>query len=285
MRKKINIRTSAHCALLVCGLNIFGCSTQKVTREQIEWSRFRWEQESAMDKPRILFIGNSISVGYFPEVSGQLKEVANCDHYATSRSVEDPAFYKETKMAMGKYNHQIIHFNNGLHGWHLNSQQYEKGLRKYVRFLIKHKSKNCQLVYSLTTPYPSKEPGIKLDEKMNPVVIERNRIAREIMQENGIEVIDLYSLVEPELEKLNISKGNVHYNKDGYELMAKKISGKILKLINKEENKLTQSEINQGWKLLFDGETFNGWRCVGSETVQTDHTDDARFRNIKIRRL
>lgn len=242
MRKKINIRTISHFALLVCVLSIFGCSTQKVTREQIEWSRFQWEQESATDTPRILFIGNSISVGYFPMVSAQLKEAANCDQYATSRSVEDPAFYTETKMAMAKYDHQIIHFNNGLHGWHLNSRQYEEGLRKYVNFLIKHKAKGCQLVYSLTTPYSSKEPGIKLDEKMNPVVLERNRIAREIMQENGIEVIDLYSLVEPELEKLNSSKGNVHYKKEGYELMAKKISEKILELIDEENNKLSQSE-------------------------------------------
>lgn len=103
-----------------------GCATQRITPEPIEWSDFRWEQESATDKPRVLFIGNSISVGYFPFVSEMLKEQANCDHYATSRSVEDSALYRETKIAMGNYNHKVIHFNNGLHGWHLNSAQYKE---------------------------------------------------------------------------------------------------------------------------------------------------------------
>jgi hypothetical protein len=242
MRKRKNMKVIAYYASLISVFVIFSCTTQKITRERIEWSRFQWEQESATDKPRILFIGNSISVGYFPMVSAQLKEAANCDHYATSRSVEDPAFYKETKMAMGKYNHTVIHFNNGLHGWHLNNEQYEKGLRKYVQFLMRHKAKNCQLVYSQTTPYPSKEPDVKLNEEMNSVVLERNRIARKIMQEKGIEVIDLYSLVEPELEKYSIRKGDLHYKKEGYELIAKKISEKILELIDEENNKLSQSE-------------------------------------------
>jgi hypothetical protein len=33
------------------------------------------------------------------------------------------------------------------------------------------------------------------------------------------------------------------------------------------QNFLTEEEIAQGWKLLFDGETFNGWRNFGSDTL------------------
>lgn len=33
------------------------------------------------------------------------------------------------------------------------------------------------------------------------------------------------------------------------------------------DNKLTNSEIEQGWKLLFDGSTFNGWRGLGRDHV------------------
>ena len=32
-------------------------------------------------------------------------------------------------------------------------------------------------------------------------------------------------------------------------------------------NFLTEEEVNQGWKLLFDGETFNGWRNFGKDTL------------------
>ncbi len=210
-----------------------GCVTQKVTREDIEWSDFWWGHEPDTAKPRVLFIGNSISRGYYSAVSTKLAEKANCDRYATSRSVEDPALFRETKMAMAKYHHQVIHFNNGLHGWHLSNEQYEKGLRKYVRFLKSHKSKDCQLIYSLTTPYPSKEADRKLDPVKNKVVIDRNRIARKIMDENNIPVIDLYGLMEPELEKYSSSKGDVHYSKEGYERLAEQISSEILRYLNR----------------------------------------------------
>lgn len=63
--------------------------------------------------------------------------------------------------------------------------------------------------------------------------MDRNRIARKIMEENDIPVIDLYGLMEPELEKYSGSKGNVHYNNEGYERLAKQISNEILKRIQK----------------------------------------------------
>lgn len=212
---------------------LVGCISQKVTREDIEWSDFWWSHESDMAKPRVLFIGNSISRGYYSAISTRLSGKVNCDRYATSRSIEDPALFRETEIAMANYHHAVIHFNNGLHGWHLTNDQYEKGLRKYVKFLKSHKSKGCVLVYSLTTPYPSKEPGQKLDPVKNQVVIDRNMIARKIMDENSIAVIDLYGLMEPELEKYSGSKGDVHYNNEGYERLAEKISNEILKLIEK----------------------------------------------------
>ena len=209
------------------------CISHKITREYTEWSDFWWSHEPDVTKPRVLFIGNSISRGYFPFVSTKLEGKVNCDRYSSSRSVEDPAFFNETKMAMANYHHAVIHFNNGLHGWHLTNDQYDNGLRKYVKFLKSHKFKDCQLIYSLTTPYPSKEPGVKLDPQNSQVVIDRNRIALEIMRENNIPVIDLYGLMEPELEKYSSSKGDVHYNKEGYERLAEKISNEILKYIGK----------------------------------------------------
>ena len=212
-------------------LAFWSCDSKKITREDIEWSDFWWAHEGDATKPRVLFIGNSISRGYYSAVSERLAGIVNCDRYATSRSVEDPALLRESRMAMASYNHSIIHFNNGLHGWHLTNEQYKRGLEKFVKFLKSKKSRDCILVYSLTTPYPSKEAGEKLDPVKNQVVLDRNRIAREIMDENGIPVIDLYGLMEPELEKYSSSKGNVHFNSDGYRVMAEKISNEILKLL------------------------------------------------------
>lgn len=210
-----------------------GCVSQKITREDTEWSDFWWSHEPDGSRPRVLFIGNSITRGYFQAVSARLAGNVNCDRYATSRSIADPSLMQETKIAMGKYQHVVIHFNSGLHGWHLTGEQYEKGLRKYVRFLIAHKSRNCKLVFSLTTPVPSKEPGVKLEPERNQIVKERNAVAMKVMKEYNIHVIDLYGLMEPEIEKYSSSKGDLHYRKEGYEIIAQRISNEILNLIAK----------------------------------------------------
>ena len=47
-------------------------------------------------------------------------------------------------------------------------------------------------------------------------------------------------------------------------------------------NKLTDSEIADGWKLLFDGKTFNGWRGIGIEGIPEGHwkIEDGTIRKI-----
>ena len=37
------------------------------------------------------------------------------------------------------------------------------------------------------------------------------------------------------------------------------------------ENTLSKAEIDDGWELLFDGKTFNGWRGIGKNTVPDGH--------------
>ena len=72
----------------------------------------------------------------------------------------------------------------------------------------------------LTTPVRDRACLERFDAR-NERVIERNRKAREISGARGIEVVDLYSLLEnrPEL----YSPDGVHLKAEGYELLAGQI--------------------------------------------------------------
>jgi len=46
-------------------------------------------------------------------------------------------------------------------------------------------------------------------------------------------------------------------------------------------NRLTRSELKDGWTLLFDGKTFSGWRGLGRETIPDNwKIEDGCIRNI-----
>jgi len=36
-------------------------------------------------------------------------------------------------------------------------------------------------------------------------------------------------------------------------------------------NTLTETEQAAGWQLLFDGQTFDGWRGLGRDSIPTEH--------------
>jgi len=201
-------------------------------RETIEWCNLRWDNTNDQKLPRVLLIGDSISVGYGGVVKERLKGKANVDTLATSKAISDPGWLKETTYAIEGYRHAVIHFNNGLHGGHVTGQDYESSLRDYVKKL-RELAPQAKLIWANTTPVPSSQKGVALDEKGNATALARNAIAGRVMKEAGIPINDLYSLVVGDIEKLTASKGNLHYNNKGKALQGQVVADAILKALGR----------------------------------------------------
>ena len=198
-------------------------------REDIEWCNFRWDHAPDATLPRVLLIGDSIAYGYHGVVSARLEGVANVDLLATSKCITDPALARETRFVMEEYEHAVIHFNNGLHGKHLSDAEYEAGLREYVRTLMQ--LSNARLVWAGSTPMTEPHDPSTLSVEHNPRVLNRNRIAVDIMNEQDIPVHDLYAFVvgRPELRVGNGDRA--HYNAKGHSVQGEAVAETILGLL------------------------------------------------------
>jgi lysophospholipase L1-like esterase len=184
--------------------------------------------------PRILLIGDSISMGYTPPVRELLKGQANVHHppvncESTVRGLQGLADW----LGSGKWD--VIHFNFGLHdlkyvdeagrmvppakGTRVSTAaSYETNLRSLVANL---KSTGAKLIWCSTTPIPEGANGrVKSSE------IEFNRLAANIMEENGIAVDDLHSFAVEHQAEIQRPQ-NVHFTDEGSRKLAELVAASI----------------------------------------------------------
>ncbi|MDB5085958.1 MAG: hypothetical protein JWN30_2844 [Bacilli bacterium] len=204
---------------------ITGNSNRKM--EKTEWCNLRWLNTNDDQLPRVLLIGDSITGGYNTVVSRILQEKANLAYLTTSKGINDIGLIKETSYVMEDFNYHIVHFNNGLHGWHINDQDYELALRNYLE-LLRQLSKGAKLIWANSTPYLTREELVP-DPGKNSIVIRRNAIANRIMVENKVRVNDLYTVT---FGKTALFTDGVHYNRDGYELLGSAVADVIMEELN-----------------------------------------------------
>lgn len=197
--------------------------------ETFEWDRTWWSYANDKMTPRALFVGDSITCRYSPFVSDILGDKILVDSLSTSKGLDNPAFMPMIEMVMSQQtNYKFIIFNNGLHGFHLSEEEYGKWYRSRIKEL-REKLPDVKLLITLTTPTRKEENIAELDGRNNRVM-GRNAEAKKVAEEFGIETVDFYSLIidKPEV----YSKDGVHLLEDGYKMLAEKVSGSILKIIN-----------------------------------------------------
>lgn len=194
--------------------------------------------------PRVLLMGDSVSIAYALEVRKRLEGVANVHRV--------PANCGSTKVALGYYGLKrwlpeadekwdIIHFNHGLHdlsyrfaddrdknergeyaspnnGGHptVTPGDYENNLRQIIARL---RQTGAQLIFASTTPVPESNAAKYVKDSELPY----NAIARKVMTEEGVIWNDLWSLVKPRQAELQIPL-NVHFQPKGSSEMAQQVA-------------------------------------------------------------
>jgi lysophospholipase L1-like esterase len=181
--------------------------------------------------PRVLLIGDSITRGYFGEVEKRLAGKANCARLTTSKCVSDPWFPDEVQLLLKQYDFDVIHFNNGLHGWGYSESQYRDGLLRLMATFKEHAA-GAKLIWATTTPVRERENLQQISERTERVKA-RNQIAAEIMQERGVPTDDLYGLVERHPEFF--SGDGVHFNGKGKVVQAEQVADRVLKRLSKRQ--------------------------------------------------
>lgn len=185
--------------------------------------------------PRVLLIGDSISIGYTLPVRTLLKGKANVHRPPTNCSSTGFGL-ANLKTWLGDKKWDVIHFNFGLHDAklppegvrHAPPDVYEKNLRSLVQQM---KAASAQLIFATTTPVPM--GGNLSPTRRFGSVDEYNAIARKVMTENAVAIDDLNTAAKPMLEKYG-RPNDVHFAPEGYEVLAKAVSESIEAALGKK---------------------------------------------------
>lgn len=196
----------------------------RIVRESIEWCDIWVTEADGTKLPRVLLIGDSITRGYGPKVADQLKGKASVARLTTSKSVGDPALLAEVAMVLSQYRFDVVHFNNGLHGWGYTEAEYQKSFPELVATIRKHAPK-AKLVWATITPMRTSSNLAVLSDRTERVRA-RNKIAEQCVLHERIAVDDLFTLVVDHPEYW--SKDGVHFNAKGIALQAEQVAARIL---------------------------------------------------------
>lgn len=185
--------------------------------------------------PRVLLIGDSISIGYTLPVRKELAGKANVHRIPENGGPTTNGLAKVERW-LGSAKWDVIHFNWGLHDLKQGAdgarqvplEQYEKNLRELVARL---KRTGAIMVWAATTPVPEG----KLNPPRTPAdVIAYNAAARRVMEENGVRTDDLYGAVLPHQEEWQLP-ANVHFKPAGYEALGKRVAASIRAALNERK--------------------------------------------------
>ena len=185
-----------------------------VPLETYEWDNVWLEQTEITDRPRVLYIGDSISCGIRQKASAAAEYRVLIDGFGSSKALDNPYLPPAVSLFGRQQNNRAaILVNNGLHGWHLeDTTEYRQHYDAFLCFL--EKEFPATPIFVVTTTRVE-------NEERHARVLARNKVAKELAQAHGMPCFDLYP-ISVEQKEHQIEDG-VHYTREGYVIFAKAI--------------------------------------------------------------
>jgi len=195
-------------------------------------------------KPKVLIIGDSISIGYTPYVKQNLADKAIVTHNKgnamhSGHGLENIADWIEVD------DYDIIQFNWGL--WDLcyrhpeskiqgnrdkingeltyTREEYRENLEAIVT-ILKEKSE-AKLLFVTTSYVPPNEAG-----RYEKDAVLYNKAALKVMRKHSIQICDIYKESKAIHKLYGNDDDNVHYSKKGYEELGILISESLSKMLD-----------------------------------------------------
>lgn len=198
--------------------------------------------------PRVLLIGDSISMGYTLQVRHELEGKANVYRPKANCGPTDSGL-KYIDLWLGDEKWDLIHYNWGLHdvmhyhnsvaredrvphasegAFRRNSpEQYEEKLRELV---AKLQDTGATLIWASTTPIPDSSTGMW---KPGDAAV-YNKIAAKVMKENKIGIDDLWTFIKPKIDEVQ-NEGDVHFSSKGSALLGTEVARVIEEALDKRK--------------------------------------------------
>ncbi len=234
--------------------------------------------------PRVLLIGDSISIAYTLPVRERLAGQVNVQRIpvnsgSTARGLSDLDAWLATGGKAGQ-KWDVIHFNWGLHDLcyrlpdqpgsrdkvngkiSVTPEQYGANLESLAQRL---KKTGAKLIFATTTPVPDNETGRKVGDDLV-----YNQVATAVMQRHGVAINDLHAVMAGNMGRYAVGPGNVHFNDQGSALLADKVAEAI------------QTELNNGFAPLFKG-NLTDWQAdeEGGWVVDSAGALTCTFKEVK----
>jgi len=201
--------------------------------------------EAAADLPKVLVIGDSISIGYMEPLQeilkGEALVVHNPGNAAHSRNG-----LANLEQWLGEEKWDVVHFNHGLHDLKYvdsegkNTRSRETGhvqipLDEYERnmegLVARLERTGAKLIFATTTPFPE---GVEGPLREPEEVAKYNEAALGVMKKHGVAVDDLHGFCLPRLAELQ-RPNNVHFTPEGSRALAQEAAKHIRAALGEKE--------------------------------------------------